>query len=268
MPAAASSRKTRERDRAAKGAKRAARGDPSSERPARKPQEATNAPPESYDTRAATIRGDQHALIIGVNGSGKSTLAAYLGSRFSRVLVVDTKELDPAAAIANATEARGFDAAARAMRSGASRIVYRVPREEMSPDATLPEPYRRRRRVAYNVDRLLELAWAQGGCWCFVLMELADLADESWCPLVLDETIRKGRFVHIALLMCTTAPRLIPRHAIRESKNLFVFTVIDLDDRRRLAEFGGPLELVPLDFSFVHRDERYALRRFPALARV
>jgi len=209
------------------------------------------------------LYSDQHALIVGVNGCGKSTLASFLGARSSRVLVLDSKGIDPVAVIPNAQVATGFKAAAAALRGGAARLVYRPTREEMA--------YGRdgHRLVAWHFDQLLAILWEQGGAFRVVVHEIADIADQDWTGPVLDETIRKGRFVHLCLIVCSQWPNRIPMELRSECKHVFVYTLIDEGHRKVVSQYAGPAarELVPMDRSFLHRGPSLIAHHHPPLAR-
>jgi len=208
------------------------------------------------------LYSDQHVLIVGVNGCGKSTLASFLGARSSRVLVLDSKGLDPVALIPNAQVAVGFKAAAAALRAGAARLVYRPTRDEMAAGRD------GRRAVAYLFDQLLAIIWAQGGAFRVVIHEIADVADADWCAPQLDQVIREGRFHHMAVIACSQLPNRIPMTLRSECKHVFVYTLIDEGHRRVVAQYAGDLarEVLPMDRSFLHRGPGMIAHRHPPLA--
>lgn len=207
------------------------------------------------------VEPDQHALVVGVNGCGKSTLATVIAERAARVLVLDSKGMDPAALISNAHVAHGRAEALRALRGGAARLVYRPTREEMAFYAP------GRRLVGRYLDELLEVAWRRGGCFRVVVHEIGDVASEDYSEPVLDETIRKGRFFELSLIACTQTPNRIPYNLRSEAKHVFVFALLDEGHRRVVGQYAGAAarDPLPMDRSFLHRGPDMVLRHYPPL---
>ena len=188
-------------------------------------------------TRAAPApvkigRGDR-VLIVGPTGSGKSTLATTWASTgaWRRSLILDPKLDDSALprdrdGRLSALIAYGVDDAARALRAGAGRVVYR-PRPDDFDD--LPDRF----------DELVRIVYLGGGGRAIILHETADVAPSSGSRRYLSAAWRQGRSLGIPIVAITQRPVGVDRHALSEPAHVALFRVQHPEDRRLVAQLVG-----------------------------
>lgn len=186
------------------------------------------------------IRPGDQLLIVGTKGSGKSTIATTWASTaaWSRSLIFDPK-LDPnaiprdRAGNPTAAIAWGADAAARLLRAGAGRVVYRPTPGDFDD---LPGRF----------DELVRIIYVNGGGRALVLHETADVAPASGSRRFLSALWRQSRSLGVPIVALTQRPRGIDRHAVSEPAHVAIFRVSHPDDRRLIAQlvgFDSPAEL-------------------------
>lgn len=177
-------------------------------------------------------RGDR-VLIVGPTGSGKSTLATTWASTgaWRRSLILDPK-LDEsalprdAAGRLSAVLVYGVDAAARALRAGAGRVVYRPTPADFDD---LPDRF----------DELVRIVYTGGGGRAIILHETADVAPSSGSRRYLSAAWRQGRSLGIPIVAITQRPVGVDRHALSESAHVAIFRVQHPEDRRLVAQLVG-----------------------------
>lgn len=179
------------------------------------------------------IRPGDRILVVGPTNSGKSTLATTWASTgaWPRSLILDPKLDDSALPRGRdgqltALIAYGVDAAARALRAGAGRVVYR-PRPEDFDD--LPDRF----------DELVRIIYVGGGGRAIVLHETADVAPSTGSRRYLSATWRQGRSLGIPIVAITQRPVGVDRHALSEPSTVALFRLQHPDDRRLVAQLVG-----------------------------
>lgn len=159
-----------------------------------------------------------------------------IATRCDRVFAVDAKGEN---IIPNALVAWNEAAAAKAITSGAHRIVYVPHRSEMP-------------RLPAIVDRLVSML-IERGAWCYVFHELGDIADENRCPPAVGELYRKGAAAGNIVLAAYQRTVGLPRLVASQSAYVFLFAVYDHDELDRAAAMmGAAVRLDPLPLPFTY----------------
>lgn len=191
-------------------------------------------------------------VIAGRRGTGKSVLASSIARRWDRVLVYDPNE-DPEALLPGAALCYGVDAALRALPG---RVIWRPRASETDEVATL-------------FDRLVRKVLQAGGAHGFVVHEITDLgtSDRALQPYT-STLLRAGRARRTPVIGVTQRPVNVPRLFFSEAAHAAMFTLLDLDDRRRMGELLGPevvADALPQDHSFWYRGPDLRLARVAPL---
>lgn len=173
-----------------------------------------------------SITPGEHCMFAGMTGSGKTVLARWLLRGVNRLIVVDPKH----EYVAEGTPEYKYAFKLRPWWSE-YRLVWR-------PNRTDDE----------KLSDLLRKAYKQGGVYIYAdeLTSLAEFYPTS--TTTLKDFIRTGREREVSVLSSFQRPRFVPRYFISESRHRFVFTLEDLPDRKRAAEFMGPEVLDTIEF--------------------
>lgn len=179
------------------------------------------------------IRPGDQVLIVGTKGSGKSTIATTWASTgaWSRALIFDPK-LDPNAIPRDrsgrptAAVVYGSDSAARLLRAGVGRIVYRP-----TPDDFDDLPGR--------FDVLVRMIYTGGGGRALILHETADVAPHTGSRRFLSALWRQSRSLGVPIVALTQRPIGIDRHAVSEPAHVALFGIGHPEDRRFIAQLVG-----------------------------
>ena len=199
----------------------------------------------------ARIKLSDRVFFVGHTGSGKTTLAqATLERLIPRripIVVIDPKgEFEP-------TLGQGWQIredlpwnwerlTSRRRRPLATRIIVRPP---------FMQDHRKDSRLNSIYDRIFD----RKGTVVY-LDEIQRLTREHLASPELARLVQMGRSRHVSVWGSTLRPSGIPRPFISESDHMFVFRLLDKQDRQRISMLLGPRGLEPPgpgEFDFFYR---------------
>lgn len=199
--------------------------------------------------------------IVGMTGSGKTTFAQQILLDRSFVVVFATKARDDS--LYKPLERQGF-----------------VIREHWSPTdwednneryVIFKPPLRRPTRQELDAqaeafeEALLDVF--QVGGWCCYFDEVRYLSDDLGLARPLNLLWLQGRSNNVTMVASTQRPVAVPRNMFEQASWIVTWRVSDLDDRRRTAEYTGPLaSQVRVTAAVLPRHEFLAVKKYDDLA--
>lgn len=175
---------------------------------------------------------DQHWVAVGQNGSGKSYLIQCMLAdwRYANVLALDTKgdsllgleKFWPAMAEAG-LYVPVFEHLRDLEKFGAGKAIYAPHHTEMKPDY-------------YNA--FFELLYERGNTTGWVDEVLSVCRGQVITPFH-EACLTRGRSRKVQLAQATQRPMNVPNVIFTESKHFFIFRLLLMGDRKKLAEFCG-----------------------------
>lgn len=204
-----------------------------------------------------TIPIDEHVFIAGMNGTGKSFLAENYLRTYHSVIKLDTK---------NETEER--------IRKGESAWSGLIENEDFCVVRNFEELEESNfLKMIYvpdfddqnleNLDLFFEWAFRRENTIVWV-DELMSVGTAATFPKNLKRIYTQGRSKNVAIWACTQRPSGIPQIAIANSRNFFVFDLMLIDDRKKIANLTGIPEFLKLpcgyNFWYYHVGDKKAVK--------
>lgn len=176
-----------------------------------------------------TLKRASRGLLVGKTGSGKSRLALELVEELPLpILIVDTKY---AKSLGDAANTREWEIVEKIPKKLKGVVLWR-PEPEL-----LADPY----AMDAEIDRLVH-----NHAICSIYIdELYQLHRNGRAGPGIIGLWTRGREMGFTVLAASQRPAWISTFCLTESDQYYIFTLTQLDDRKRLAESLGCPEIVP-----------------------
>lgn len=215
-----------------------------------------------------SLNAGERGILLGATGTGKSTLELDLIKRFlakyptGHVLICDSKprfratfhpsglrvkykgwvdgdEIEGSVAVADET----IPLKVAFLHSRVVIFQSRTAKKQRVPGYAW--------RCAEYAEQLFQFARKDRPC-LLVVDEFYDILGPTGHadPRILS-AIREGREFNLAVLAGAQRPRAIPVPILSEAANYYIFYLKYKDDLKRMAEFGPPIHLQPIDHQFL-----------------
>lgn len=167
------------------------------------------------------IEPHSRVLFVGKTGSGKTTAAKEFLKPVKRLLIIDSKN--------------GLDNWEHESDNVLTRAKFRNGKDT---------------RIRVTEDKaaleLLQIAYDTGDCTVYIDEINAIIPPGTRPPQVFVNIWQRGRSKKIAGWASTQRPASIPLIFLSEAEYFFIFRLNLLDDRKRVAQFGGEQVLEPV----------------------
>ena len=194
---------------------------------------------------ANTIPTNKHVLVCGMTGTGKSFLCEQYLSRYDYVVKLDTKDetterqLEGVSAWDGLEENKDFTIVRNIDELDeveTKKIIYSPPYDEQNEETF-------NRFFKWCFDRGNTIVWVD---------ELMSIGTVHKYPRELGRLMTQARSKNVALWCCTQRPSGIPNIVPANCSYFFVFDMALPQDRKKLVEVTGMLEMyeLPKDYNF------------------
>ena len=194
---------------------------------------------------ANTIPTNKHVLVCGMTGTGKSYLCEQYLSRYEYVVKLDTKDetterqLEGVSAWDGLEENKDFTIIRNIDELDeveTKKIIYAPPYDEQNEETF-------NRFFKWCFDRGNTIVWVD---------ELMSIGTVHKYPRELGRLMTQARSKNVALWCCTQRPSGIPNIVPANCSYFFVFDMALRQDRKKLVEVTGMLEMyeLPKDYNF------------------
>ena len=194
---------------------------------------------------ANTIPTNKHVLVCGMTGTGKSFLCEQYLSRYDYVVKLDTKDetterqLEGVSAWDGLEENKDFTIIRNIDELDeveTKKIIYAPPYDEQNEETF-------NRFFKWCFDRGNTIVWVD---------ELMSIGTVHKYPRELGRLMTQARSKNVALWCCTQRPSGIPNIVPANCSYFFVFDMALPQDRKKLVEVTGMLEMykLPKDYNF------------------
>ena len=191
------------------------------------------------------IRDDEHIFIAGMTGCGKTKLAEVYTAGMETVIKVDTKqEYDSKRAEGEdvwegLVEGEDFEVChslEQVFNSEAEKIIYQVPWDEQDEE---------------HFNKLFEWCFTNGHIRVWVDELMTVCPNSMNIPKWLKAIYTAGRSRHCSIIGCSQRPTGIPAICIANSTHYFVFAMPQPQDRKKMVDITGCLELIEIPDKYV-----------------
>lgn len=183
------------------------------------------------------INNDEHVFIAGMTGCGKTLLAEVYTAGMDSVIKIDTKQEytskrdkgeEPWYGLVEGEDYEVCFSLEDVFNCEAEKIIYEVPWHEQEEDY-------------YN--QLFEWVYKNGDMrvWIDELMSVCPSSQTT--PKWLRAILTAGRSRNATAIMCTQRPVGIPALCIANSMHYFVFALPQDNDRKKMVDVTGCIEL-------------------------
>ena len=206
---------------------------------------------------ANTIPTNKHVLVCGMTGTGKSFLCEQYLSRYDYVVKLDTKDETTERQLAGVSAWDGLEENKdfTIVRNidllddvETKKIIYAPPYDEQNEETF-------NRFFKWCFDRGNTIVWVD---------ELMSIGTVHRYPKELGRLMTQARSKNVALWCCTQRPSGIPNIVPANCSYFFVFDMALPQDRKKLVEVTGMMEMYELptgyNFWYYKMGERQAVK--------
>jgi hypothetical protein len=201
--------------------------------------------------------------IVGMNGSGKTTFARQILRDRSFVVVFATKARDDS--LYQPLEQAGFVIREHWSpydweETGERYVIFRP-----LPPGVRPTPDALRDQADAFREALYDIFVAGG--WCCYFDEVRYISDDLGLIRPLNLLWLQGRSNNITMVASTQRPVAVPINMFEQASWIVTWRVSDADDRKRVAEYTGPLAPeVRVTAAMLPRHEFLAVKKYDDIA--
>lgn len=183
------------------------------------------------------IYDDEHVFITGMTGCGKTMLAEVYTAGMGTVIKLDTKQeydskrkegKEPWYGLTEGEDYEVCHSLEQVFASEAEKIIYQIPWDEQTEEI---------------YDELFEWAFQNGDMRIWVDELMTVCPNPHSMPKWFKACLTAGRSRNCSILMCTQRPSGIPAVCIANSTHYFVFAMPQPQDRKKMVDVTGCMEL-------------------------